>query len=798
MIIRNKFNGYVNGNNRLYPGGGGGPTTTKSETSNIPEYARPYVERMMGSTEKQVYTYGDQGNITGFQPYKPFEGETVAGFSPTQSRAMQGISGYQLPGQTNLATRMTGAAGMGSMGAGQRYEQQATNPYATQAYMSPYMQNALEPQMREAARQSAIQGQQNQAQAVGQGAFGGSRSAIVEAERQRNLGQQQSDIYGKGMQDAFQSAQQAQQFGADLGLKGMGQGLQAAGQMGALGQQQYGQEMGLMGQQMGIGDKQQAYEQQRLNQKIQDYATAQQYPFIQLGTLSNMLRGLPMQASTTQMYQAQPPALQQAIGLAGAGANLYQAYNSSPQKKEGGEIKEMASGGIATGADPYKLPSMMRKLSDDQLQSKLGGDTDPETMGIAQAEKQRRDQTRAGAPKMMAGGGAVAFAKGGTDTITNPYDFSKEDKNVPPVKEEKPAAKAPVAKAPAPAPAPATSATPYQDQFREASAKFTPPADFEKARVGIKNLEDRVAGGVEGELDRQNKAYAKLGVDPVKMFNEERARIQEEKKMSREDARKSEYLRYAQMFAKFGSTPGPVLKAVLVSINDTVPDLIEDQKKASDIQREANKALSDLNKSELLEKQGRASDALKFHNDAAKTLTQLSTELGTTLYKAEVDKLQFRAQLAKTEAEGISGEKRERIQGEYLVRGKQIDAGATMAANDRRIKSDEKRDQRELDKRIDTQTKNARAEYNAYINNKDRMAEIKELNRRAGLKDPKSDTKITAVKRLAEMKRLEQEYIRGLPKSYPDARIDDLIQESRADNAPASGDTSGWGEMRVK
>ena len=70
-----------------------------------------------------------------------------------------------------------------------------------------------------------------------------------------------------------------------------------------------------------------------------------------------------------------------------------------------------------------------------------------------------------------------------------------------------------------------------------------------------------------------------------------------------------------------------------------------------------------MNKSELLEKQGRANDALKAHNDAAKTLTQLSTELGTTLYKAEVDKYQIKGQLAKSEAEGIVNKDREHIQG---------------------------------------------------------------------------------------------------------------------------------------
>jgi hypothetical protein len=484
---------------------------------------------LLGYTEKQVYTYGDNGNITGFQPYKPFEGETVAGFTPMQRQAMQGIGSYQLPGQTGAATEMTGYASMGSMGAGSDYARQATDPGSMRAYMSPYMENALQPQMREAARQSAMQGRQNTSQAVQAGAFGGSRFGLQEAERQRNLAQQQEDIYGKGMQNAFQSAQQAQQFGAELGLKGYEGAMRGAGQLGALGEQQYKQEMGLLGQQMEVGGKQQQYEQARLNQIIQDYATAQQYPFIQLGTLSNMLRGLPMQASTTQMYQAQPPALQQAVGLAGAGANLYQAM-----KAEGGEIKEMASGGIATGADPYKLPGMMKKLSDDQLGKKMGGDTDPETLGIAQAEKQRRDQVRAGAPKMMASGGAVAFKEGGIkDTTKNPFADPKEVK--PEDKEVKPAPKAAAPKAAAPA----ASATPYQDKYREALTGFAPPPELEKTRGNIKALEDRVAAGLEGELDRQQQAYAKLGIDPAKMFEEERTRRQEELKMTREDAKKS-------------------------------------------------------------------------------------------------------------------------------------------------------------------------------------------------------------------------------------------------------------------
>ena len=427
MIIRNKFNGYVNGNNRLYPGGGGSPTQNTTYQTNIPEYAEPYVTTMLGATEKQLYKYGPSGEIAGFQPYKAYTeydrarggtGETVAGFTPMQTAAMRGVQNYQLPQQTAYASQMAGGAGLGSMMAGQRYARQATNPYAMQAYMSPYMEGAVAPELREAARQSAMLGQQNQAQAVQQGAFGGSRSAIVEAERQRNLAQQQADIYGKGMQNAFQAAQQAQQFGADIGLRGYGQAGELASTLGGLGQQQYGQELGLMGKQMEVGTQQQQYEQQRLNQIIQDYATSQQYPLMQLGVLSNMLRGLPMQAATTQMYQAQPNWMSQAAGGVGTGMALYnQAKQAGFNVAEGGHItedgvKKYAKGGI-TGE--YAVSDIVSKLSDAQLDAQLKNpNAPPEVKEAAAKETQRRAEMR------MAGGGIVAFAGGSEKAISDP------------------------------------------------------------------------------------------------------------------------------------------------------------------------------------------------------------------------------------------------------------------------------------------------------------------------------------------------------------------------------------------
>jgi hypothetical protein len=231
-------------------------------------------------------------------------------------------------------------AGLGSLGiagqavgAGQRYNQMAQNPRSMQGFMSPYMQNVVDYQKSQAVRDYDIGQQSLNAQAARSGAFGGSRQAIQGAEAQRALGSQLQGIAATGSQNAFQNAQQAQQFGANLGMQGLQTGLQgygqmgqAAGTLGQLGTQQIGAQKDIINMQSQAGAQQQAQEQQKINQSIQDYATAQQYPYMQLGIMNSMLRGLPLQSSTTQMYQAQPSTGQQLMGYGLGALGAYKAF----------------------------------------------------------------------------------------------------------------------------------------------------------------------------------------------------------------------------------------------------------------------------------------------------------------------------------------------------------------------------------------------------------------------------------------------------------------------------------------
>lgn len=353
-------------------GGGGSPAPQQNTTvnTNIPEYAKPYVETMLGTAQQQIYNY-DNGTVTGFKPYVPY-GATVdangnitntaqeqaqaavAPFSPLQQTSFYNAGNLGLPGQYNTGTGYAALGGIGSANianqaanAGNQYNMMATNPYATQAFMSPYIQNALQPQLREMNRQYDITGMQMQGKAVGQGAFGGNRAALEQAENQRNKNIAMNQAIGTGYQNAFQAAQQAQQYGANLGVQGYNTALQGTQQLtGAgtalanIGSAQLQGQQNIIGLQNQMGSQQQTQQQNMINQAMQNYAMQQQYPNQQLAFMSGLTRGLPMQTATTQSYQAAPSAISQISGLGLTGAAAY-----GLMKKEGGVIKSYAQGG---------------------------------------------------------------------------------------------------------------------------------------------------------------------------------------------------------------------------------------------------------------------------------------------------------------------------------------------------------------------------------------------------------------------------------------------------------------------
>jgi hypothetical protein len=221
-------------------GGGSKNTVQKSEVtqSTLPEYARPYFEGMMTRANTELT-----------KDYTPYGQERIADFTQQQRGVQQNILGQQTPGQFGDASTFATAAGLGSLEAGKytpskfsfqqvgapqvqadkmqaaqssyrpdltTFQMQAPDQFGQQQinqYMSPYMQNVVDVQKREAVR-DARQGQIVQdLGAARQGTYGGSRQLLAGLERERNLGTQLGDIQARGLQSGFEQA--AQQFERD-------------------------------------------------------------------------------------------------------------------------------------------------------------------------------------------------------------------------------------------------------------------------------------------------------------------------------------------------------------------------------------------------------------------------------------------------------------------------------------------------------------------------------------------------------------------------------------------------------
>jgi hypothetical protein len=764
MIIASKFDGYTRDGRRLYNlggGGGGGQTTSTSQTSNIPEYARPYVETMLGATQEQLFqgnrtpvttdpntgqTTGGEFNITGFKPYQAYGGtydaqgnqtaydpsKAIAGFQPMQTEAQKGIAGLQMPGEFGQASGITQAAAQNAMNMGYQGGQfgfqqaQAPNlrgfqmgpaervsaqsfiqPGAAEAYMSPYMQNVVGIQQREAQRQADIAGTQRGAAAVQSGAFGGSRQAIMDAEAARNLAQQKGDIQATGQQAAFQNAQQQfnaeqqarlqaqqanqgagltvgqQNLAARLGVQqlGAGQNLQAqlanqqtgmqaqqlgeqsrqfgatyrqganaqalaaANQLAGIGQQGLTAQQGIYGLQNQVGAQQQALEQQKINQAMQDYANAQQYPLMQLGTMSNMLRGLPMQASTTNQYQAAPNQLSQAIGTIGSGASIYNAFNPArPGGAAGGlpsEFKYAKGGGIMSYDMGGEVESQLENMDEKGLAAQAKESSSPSIRRMAQRilrERQMSKQSQgtgpmgvqyqAAQPPMpsMRAGGIIAFSKGET-VYGGPSSEAKEGEEEARAGMQERLAMPPTAggimsAAPAPAPAPALPAPTAGAAVQQAQAI----PEFMKAQYA--DAEKRANAPLASFMAERQAALREAGVADVSEGQQKmRAEMMAEKANMGEEKERQKHLRLAEFFASWGSTPGPTLVAGMNALKKSVPGIISDEKEQKKARREIDKSIADLDNATRLEKRGEVDAAMALKLKAAEEMKALNTKL---------------------------------------------------------------------------------------------------------------------------------------------------------------------------
>ena len=306
------------------------PTQQTTQTSELPEYARPYFENLMSRAQNASN-----------QAYTPYEGQRIAGFTGDTNQAFditRGVADQGTPG-VNAGLGMTQQASNAGFNAGNyrsnAIEQQAFGQQQANQYMSPYMNSVIEQQKNAALRDYNEGRASRDTQAINAGAFGGYRDAIQQGVAQRGLANRMNEIEAGGRQQAFTNAQaqynadrtasigaqttteQQRLQAAQYGLAGANLGLQAGAQMGALNAQQQGLTLAQAQALNAQGTAQQNLQQRELDTGYQDFINQRDYEKNQTGYLSNILRGVPVTPNTTATQSVrQPSPVAQYGGLA--------------------------------------------------------------------------------------------------------------------------------------------------------------------------------------------------------------------------------------------------------------------------------------------------------------------------------------------------------------------------------------------------------------------------------------------------------------------------------------------------
>ena len=281
-------------------GGGGAPTETKSTVTqtNLPEYVRPYFERLLQRTETESK-----------RDYEPYQGQRIADVSQdilTSEERVRGIADQGLPEIQASLDRFQRSMD---------FQPRQFTGEEVGKYMSPYMDEVIARQKQGATEDYLAQLPQGAAQAISAGAFGGSREGV-----QRGIGQSKfldrlADIEATGRQQAFDKAAGLFQADRAADVQAEQLGLGAATQFAGLGERR---RMGAIDDAKlleTIGKAGMGREQAGLDLAYQDFVRQQAFPQERLGLFSSVVRGIPVTPSqTATTYQPFDP-IGRALGL---------------------------------------------------------------------------------------------------------------------------------------------------------------------------------------------------------------------------------------------------------------------------------------------------------------------------------------------------------------------------------------------------------------------------------------------------------------------------------------------------
>ena len=245
------------------------------------------------------------------QPFVPFTGARVAGFNPDQ------LGGFNATrAMFNQSMAYNPMANINAL-ANQR-AQSLLDPYGgqtnrIQAYQNPYNTQVIDQSTADLDRARQIRLQSDQDAAIGAGAFGGSRSALLEAETNRNFADAVARNSANLRQSGFNNA-------AQLAQNDMGRNFANRQFQSNLFSNQLGDQYRNLGLLSGMGGQQQQLQQRALDTSYNEFLRGLNYGPQQLGLLAQGVSALPTQ---TETLETRNTGMGDVLGTA---ANLYGMY----------------------------------------------------------------------------------------------------------------------------------------------------------------------------------------------------------------------------------------------------------------------------------------------------------------------------------------------------------------------------------------------------------------------------------------------------------------------------------------
>ena len=235
-------------------------------------------------------------------PFTPFTGEGVAGFTPDQLFIQDQARG--------MFDESFGLDPRGKLNELASQDAPSLLSADLNAYQNPFREQVIDNTLNDLDRARQIQLQSDQDAAIGRGAFGGSRSALLEAETNRNFADRASDAVSRLNLQGFDRA-------TNLASQDIGREMQNRQfQSNLFGNQladQY-QNFGLLS---GIGNQQQMLNQAGIDFNFNEFLRQQDDPYRRLTALTSTLSGIPVNQSTSSQKKT-------GLGdILGGAANLY-------------------------------------------------------------------------------------------------------------------------------------------------------------------------------------------------------------------------------------------------------------------------------------------------------------------------------------------------------------------------------------------------------------------------------------------------------------------------------------------